>query len=431
MRAIFRNTIITVLRVEAQLALYKYKPKIIAITGSVGKTSTKDAVYAVMSQFTDVRKSEKSFNSEIGLPLTILGLPNAWNNPIGWFKNFAKGLKLILLPHTFPKWLVLEVGVGKPGDMDRTASWLKTDAVIITAIGQTPVHVEYFASRKHLIEEKSTLIKTLKKDGILILNADDKDVLAMHTKTKNIYVTYGFKEEANVVASGDTVLYSREGIPEGVIFRIDEEGRSLPVAIEGVFGRNHMYAALAALTLASGLKLNMLTAANALKNYEVPPGRMRLLKGINNSMIIDDSYNSSPLASESALKTLSEVKSTGRKIAVLGDMLELGRHTHDAHKQIGMLVKDVADVLVTIGQRAKTIAETAREGGMQANNIYEFPDSYEAAVFIKTYVTDGDVVLIKGSQGIRTERVTEAILLDQEHKDTLLVRQDDEWKKRK
>ncbi len=431
MKAIFRHTIITALRLEAQLVLYKYKPYIIAITGSVGKTSTKDAVYAVMSEFTDVRRSEKSFNSEIGLPLTILGLPNAWNNPVGWLKNFAKGLKLILLPNTYPKWLVLEVGVGKPGDMERTGSWLRTDAVIITAIGETPAHVEFFASRKHLIEEKSALIKTLKKDGILILNADDKDVLAMHTKTKNIFVTYGFTESAHVVASSDTVLYSREGIPEGVIYRIDEEGRSLPVAIEGVFGRNHVYASLAALTLASGLKLNMVTAVNALKRYDVPPGRMRLLRGINGSIIIDDSYNSSPLASESALKTLGEVTCTGRKIAVLGDMLELGRHTHETHKNIGSIVKKVADVLVVVGPRAKSIAEGALEVKMAKKNIYEFSDAYQAAAFLKSFVSGGDVVLIKGSQGMRMERVTESILLDQEHKNKLLVRQDAEWKKKK
>ena len=160
-----------------------------------------------------------------------------------------KGIWLFLAPHKYPKWLILEVGVGKPEDMQRTASWLKTDAVIITAIGKTPVHIEFFDSRKHLIDEKSELIKTLKKDGLLILNADDDAVLEMKTKTKNRTITYGFKEEADITGSGESIFYDDIGIPRGIIFRADEGGNSLPVVIEKVFGQNHIYASLASLAL--------------------------------------------------------------------------------------------------------------------------------------------------------------------------------------
>ena len=184
MKDTFKKIIIYILIFEAKLVLWKYKPRVVAITGSVGKTSTKDAVYAVFSKFTYVRKSDKSFNSEIGLPLTILGVPNGWNSPKVWIRNIFKGLWLILAPHKYPKWLILEVGVGKPGDMARTASWLKTDAVIMTAIGETPVHIEFFESRKQLIEEKAGLIKTLRRDGLLILNADDEAIFEMKSKSK-------------------------------------------------------------------------------------------------------------------------------------------------------------------------------------------------------------------------------------------------------
>ena len=163
MRNLFKKIVAYLLRKESELVLWRYRPKIVAITGSVGKTSTKDAVYAVLAKVTHVRKSEKSFNSEIGLPLTILGVRNAWNNPFLWLENLCRGLWLFLWPHKYPKWLVLEVGVGKPGDMKKTASWLKSDVVIITAIGETPVHIEFFNSRKHLIEEKSSLICPLFK----------------------------------------------------------------------------------------------------------------------------------------------------------------------------------------------------------------------------------------------------------------------------
>jgi UDP-N-acetylmuramoyl-tripeptide--D-alanyl-D-alanine ligase len=223
---------------------------------------------------------------------------------------------------------------------------------------------------------------------------------------------------------------------------VDENGTSFPVVIEGVFGRNHVYASLAALALSSGLNFNMLDAANALKNYEVPPGRMRLLKGINETLIIDDTYNSSPFACESALRTLGEIKYGNRKIAILGDMLELGRHTLSAHKNIGFIAKQNLigenDKLIVVGQRAKGIKEGAMEDhpavadlGMRGENILEFLDSNETANFIKTFVEKGDVILVKGSQGMRMERIVAALLLDQENKNKLLVRQDAEWLKKK
>ena len=427
MKNTFKKIISYILQIESRLVLWKYKPKIVAITGSVGKTSTKDALYAVIYGISYVRKSEKSYNSEIGLPLTILGCPNGWDSPYIWLRNILKGLWLFVWPHKYPQWLVLEVGIGKPGDMKKTASWLQTDAVIITAIGETPVHIEFFDSRDHLVEEKSKLIKTLKKDGILILNADDDSVLGMKTKTKNRTITYGFKKGAEVLASSDSIFYDDSGEPSGIIFRVDQEGKSLPVIIEGVFGRNHVYASLASLAFCYGEKLNMIEAVNKLKNYDMPPGRMHLLKGINDSLIIDDTYNSSPFACESGLKTLGEIKNKGRKIAVLGDMLELGRHTEEAHKNIGKIAKENSDVIVVVGSRAQTIKNGALEAGANPKKVFEFNNSIEAGEFLKTFVKKGDLIFIKGSQGMRMERAVETILLDQKNKNKLLVRQDDEW----
>jgi len=427
MKETFKKIISLILKIESQLVLWKYKPKIVTITGSVGKTSTKDAVYAIISQFAYVRKSEKSYNSEIGLPLTILGCSNGWDDPYVWFKNILKGLWLFLIPHIYPKWLVLEVGVGKPGDMKNTASWLKSDAVILTTIGETPVHIEFFNSREHLIKEKSGLIKTLKKDGLLVLNFDDEAVIGMKNKIKSKMITYGFKEGADVFGSEENIFYTKEGKLQGIIFRVDKDGKSLPVIIEGVFGRNHVYASLASLALAFGLKFNMLNAVEALKRYEFPPGRMCLLEGINDSLIIDDTYNSSPFACEAALKTLSEIKLRGRKIAVLGDMLELGKYTEEAHKNIGKIVEENVKILIVVGHRAQKIKEGALEFGMGEKDIYEFLNSKEAGEFLKTFINKNDLILIKGSQGMRMERAVEMILKDKENKDKLLVRQDKEW----
>ncbi len=253
----------------------------------------------------------------------------------------------------------------------------------------------------------------------------------MKDKTKNITVTYGFGENSDIRASGYSISYNTSGVPEGLVFRVDENGNSLPVVIEGVFGLNHVYASLGALTLCYGLKWNMLTATQRLKNYSVPPGRMRLLKGINESFIIDDTYNSSPFACESALKTLGEVKLEGRKVAVLGDMLELGKHTEEAHKKVGKIAKENASVLITVGPRAEKIAEGALEMGMAKENIFKFQNSYEAGDFLRNFVGKNDLVLVKGSQGMRMERAVEAILLEKDKKEELLVRQDEEWKKRR
>ncbi|MGH7249482.1 MAG: glutamate ligase domain-containing protein, partial [Minisyncoccia bacterium] len=233
--------------------------------------------------------------------------------------------------------------------------------------------------------------------------------------------------------SGDSIFYNDKNEPAGIIFRVDIEGSSFPVVIEGVFGKNHTYAALSALAVAHSFKFNILEAVNAVKNHEVPPGRMRLLHGTSDSLIIDDTYNSSPFACEAALKTLGEIKHKnehGRKIAILGDMLELGKHTYEAHKNIGKVAKENADILIVVGLRAKTIKEGAIEAGMKGD-IFEFLDAVETSNFIKTFIQAGDIILIKGSQGMRMERIVETILLDQENKKTLLVRQDPEWLRKK
>ena len=426
MKETLKKLLFYILQLESRLVLLRYKPKIIAITGSVGKTSTKDAVYAVLASATFVRKSEKSYNSEIGLPLTILGLENAWNNPAKWAQNICKGLWLSLVPHPYPKWLVLEVGVGKPGDMKRTASWLKTDVVIFTAIGETPAHIEFFNSREHLIEEKSGLGKTLKRDGLLVLNTDDEAVINLKSRFRNKVLTYGLGEGADLRGSAVKISYARGPVPDGIVYRIDEAGNSFPVVIEGVFGKNHVYASMAAIAVALGLNLNMINAVNALKNYDVPPGRMRLLSGIDGSLIIDDTYNSSPFAAKSGLETLGEVKAK-RKIAILGDMLELGKHTVEAHKNIGKVAKENADMLIVVGARAQSIKEGAMEAGMAPENISEFANSVDAGEFAKTILKKGDTVLVKGSQGMRMERTTAAILLEPGKKKKLLVRQDREW----
>lgn len=434
MKQALRTAITHILEWQARAVLARYQPKIVAVTGNVGKTSAKDAIYTVLSQFAHVRRSEKSFNSEIGIPLTVLGLANAWNDPFAWAKNILKGFFLVAWKHDYPEWLVLEVGADRPGDIRRAAKWLKTDIVVFTRFGEVPVHVEFFKTPEDLFVEKSMLVHSLKKDGTLILNADDPRIILLKDIAKHKVVTFGFSEGASLRASNDAITYhpsatGRE-VPAGITFRIDFDGTSLPVSLDGAFGKNHVYSALVALAVAHDRGLPMLAAAESLKAHQIARGRMCVLEGVKDTTIIDDTYNSSPLAAETALGMLADIRTKGKRIAGLGDMLDLGRYTPDAHKQVGAVAAKTADILVTVGMRARYMAEGALDAGMSEKNIYQFEDSRKAGKFIESILEPGDLVLLKGSQGMRMERAVEEIMAHPEQKDSLLVRQDEEWLKR-
>jgi UDP-N-acetylmuramoyl-tripeptide--D-alanyl-D-alanine ligase len=171
MKNFFKKIVTFIIEAQARAILKKYRPTIIAVTGSVGKTSTKDAIYTVLERTGFVRKSDKSFNSEIGVPLTILGVPNGWSNPFIWLQNITHGLELIFLKSDYPKTLIIEVGADHPGDIKRVASWLRPDIAVITTVSKIPVHVEFFPSRKALLDEKLALARAVKSEGTLILPA--------------------------------------------------------------------------------------------------------------------------------------------------------------------------------------------------------------------------------------------------------------------
>lgn len=430
LKQILKKIIIYILTLEARLVLYKYKPKIIAVTGNIGKTSSKDAIYTVLSSAFFVRKSEKSFNTDTGIPLTILGLPNAWSNAFSWTRNIINGLKIIVLKNHYPKWLVLEVGADRPGDIESISKWLKPDIVVMTHLPDIPVHIEFFDSTNEVVKEKSYLASALKEGGAFVLNSDDKKVLAMKEFAKETEIfTYGFTEGSSIVASNENTIY-KDSKPSGIAFRVDYSGSSIPVEIDGVVGKQHIYPVLSALAVGVSQGLNIVSMGQALMEHESAPGRMRLIDGINNSTIIDDSYNASPTAVAEALNTLKEIDTNGKKIAVLGDMMELGSHSYDEHIKIGKLVAQTADILITIGVRSKYIAQGAVENKMKKRNIFQFNNPISAGEKLINLISENDVVLVKGSQSIRAEKVVEKIMKHPEKKYRLLVRQEEEWQKR-
>jgi len=424
MKYFFKKIIIAILKLEAKLILARFKPKIIAVSGTVGKTSTKEAVALVLGSEFDIRKSEKSYNSEIGVPLTIIGAQTGWGSFKQWFLVILKGLKVFLLASDYPKFLILEMGVDRPKDMERMVSWIKPYAAVITAAGTVPVHVQYFSGPEELISEKRKLVECLDDNNWAVLNIDDKTVANFRKNTKARIITYGFSESADLTASN----YKMDG--EGIVFKVNYKGNIVPVRLDKFFGRHNVYIILAAIGAGLACGINLVKSVEAVSKMKPPLGRMNLLEGMNGSLIFDDSYNSSPLAVEAAVEVLSEYPAK-RRIAVLGDMKELGAFSQSEHERIGetLRAKDVW-FLFAVGQEAKFIAEGARRSGFDSFKIFEFSNSSEAEEAVKSIIQEGDLILVKGSQSARMERAVESIMAHPEDKDKLLVRQEEEWKNR-
>jgi len=427
MKTLAKAIVAQTLAVLARGVLRKYSPAVVMVTGSVGKTSTKDAVAIALSEHFLVRASEKSYNSEFGVPLTIIGAKNPWNNPIRWIKVFQEALALIMLPSHYPKLLVLEVGADTPGDLARILRIATPDVVVVTNLPEVPVHVEAYATPEAVREEEFAPAYALAPGAPLIVSADDPYALAMSEPLPVHVITYGTHKDADIRIEKPELAIKR-GKPVGMEAKVHIDGETHILTAPHALGRQQLYAPAAALAVARALHLSTKEALHGLKSYQPPPGRARILEGKNNSVLIDDSYNSSPTAVVEALAALSLIPGK-RRIAVLGDMLELGRYSTEEHQRIGDLACVSADVVVGIGKRAKVIAEAALLAGCAPDNALIFASSKEAAPVLAEMVREGDVVLVKGSQSIRTERVVEALLKDPSDTSNL-VRQDREWKSR-
>ncbi len=428
-----KQIVVLVLTKLSIAVLKKYQPKIIAVTGSVGKTTTKDAIYTAIYKYKKTRKSEKSFNSEIGVPLTILGCKNAWSNPFLWIENIFVGLKLVLFKNDYPEWLVLEVGADRPGDIENISKWLTPNIAVITRLPNIPVHIEYFSSVEEISKEKLFLARSLAKDGVVVVNSDDETLERLVKELNVPTITYGADLNSDVTITDITTVYSKTDnlvFPSGINFNLNIKDQKILINIDNVIG-NHVALNLgASLAIAKYLNLNIDDVAKGLSMFINPLGRMNLIKGIKQTLIIDDSYNSSPVAVEEGLTTMANLKISGRKIIVLGDMLELGIFSTEEHKKIGEKVANVGDILITVGVRARGFAEGAMNAGMSEKNIFQYENSQEAGKEVQNMLSSGDLIFVKGSQGVRMEKFVEEIMLEPDRKADLLVRQSKEWMKK-
>ena len=420
------------LKILAKLILKKYQPKIIGITGSVGKTSVREAIYAVLKVKHNVRRSIKNYNNELGVPLTIINTEAPGKNILGWLTVFFKALKLIIFKDSnYPEIVVLEMGVDKPRDMDYLNGIVSCQVGVLTMIGT--VHAEYFNSREELRQEKAKLLKSVSKGGWAIVNYDNIASRKCLEESVARKLTYGLEDKADVRA--DKINYDFKGTKDGrglagVRFRLSYEQDSVEVILPGVFGPGVVYSALAAVAVGISQGLILGEIARALKSFESPKGRMKVIDGIKRTTILDDTYNAEPESMRAALGVLKRIPlaSGARKFAVLGDMLELGKYSIEMHRDIGKYaLKCNIDKLIVVGERARDIARGAKEAGMPRDNIFNFADSVQAGRFIQDRIKEHDLILVKGSQGVRMEKIVLEIMADPLARKELLVRQDKSW----
>jgi UDP-N-acetylmuramoyl-tripeptide--D-alanyl-D-alanine ligase len=270
--AVLKKIIVFLITLEARLVLMRHKPKVIAITGSVGKTTTKDAVYAALKPHVSVERSKKSFNSDIGVPLTVLGLENPWSNPFAWAYALVMGLTRLF--GDYPEWLILEVGADRPGDIRNTARWLKPLHVIYTGVPQIPAHIEYFSSADEVFKEKRSLAEYQRAGGKLFVNADDMRAHLLKADYRGSFISYGYSEDADFRASHEEVEMSSADPkkPAGIRFRLEHAGSSVPVVVYGTLGRPRIMACLAALAVADTLGIDAVSASAALAQWQPTPG---------------------------------------------------------------------------------------------------------------------------------------------------------------
>ena len=332
--------------------------RVVGITGSVGKTTTKELVSAVLARRYITLKSEASYNNEIGLPLTLLHLTDKH------------------------ECVVLEMGMYDVGEICSLACIAQPHVGVVTIIG--PVHLERAGMIERIVQAKTELVEALPPapEGVAILNYDDERVRGMSKATEARVFYYGLSPEADLWAD-----------------HID--GLGLPL-----LGRHSVHTALRA--AAVGL-IEGLTWQEIMEGLRGPSHQLRLMAvpGPKGTTILDDTYNASPASTIAALNLLDELG--GRKIAVLGDMLELGNYEQEGHEKVGMRALEVADVLIAVGPRGRMIGETARRWGMPADQVHIVEGNTEVIALLEGMVMEDDVILVKGSRGMQMEDIVNAL----------------------
>ena len=406
MKKIARRLLVFWLALLARLVLMRRKPSVIAITGSVGKTTTKELIGRILAERFRTRSTEGNYNTEIGVPLTIIGARQP-RRAAEWWEVTRKAVGLLFGgEEDYPEVLVLELAADKPGDLAHLTSFVHPDIAVITNVRN--VHLQAYQGVDQIAEEKSWIVRRLKQSGTAVLNADDPRAKAMAALVPGRAMTYGFDEESETYATD--VKQEVGGQRATLHYRERPNATPEPFKLQTpLLGRHQLYAIMAAFAVGRIAEVEPKQILEAIKQVSAPPGRMRTFTGRDRLTIVDDSYNASPQAVLAALETLYHLKGPHR--AVLGDMKELGPQSQEGHETVGEVAGKFLDELVVVGDDALIIAETAKRSGMNPDHIHIASDATEAAKLVGTD-RKGGTVLVKGSRSMHLERTVAGLLAD-------------------
>lgn len=416
-----KNIIIARLNKKLDVLLSRHNPTFIIVTGSVGKTSTKIAIGQLLSTKYKVGYSSDSYNFDISLPLSVFGLkvPSRLWDMVAWRKIFARIDDLIA---DYPyEVVVLEVAEDERAKMEPVVAKLRPKLAVVTEISE--VHLARMKDVAAVCRDAWAIASHAEK---ILYNADNE---LLSAKARGDKKAEGFGQNAGKIRI--SAIKRRTQGRLSASFSLDDK-ITIKTDTE-LIGRHNLYSQLIAAKVGAMLGMSESEISQGLKVVKPEIGRMNPLSGVNGSVILDDSYNSSPKATAAALDTLFEIKSSGHKIAVLGSMNELGETSPEAHNKIGQKAATQVDLLVTVGKDAGNyLAAAAQSAGLDKSKIKIFRTPYEAGHYLKREVKEGDVVLVKGSQdGVYTEEVSRILLDPNLIPEDNLVRQSASWKRKK
>ncbi|RLC35112.1 MAG: hypothetical protein DRZ76_01005 [Candidatus Nealsonbacteria bacterium] len=291
--------------------------------------------------------------------------------------------------------LIYEEDSQNQGNLEFLIKKSSLPVLVVTHVGEYHPDREFFAGDLQKVEAARKLARLLSSQGYLVLNFDDETVRDLANESIAHPLTFGFGARSAVKAN-HVVLTQFPSL--GTNFKVNYEGNIVPVWLEKLFGKEHIYSALAAAAVGEVLGLNLVEVSAALKSYRGLPGKMQLKKGIKNSWVLDDSESASSLSMAEALSVLKKIETPGRKMAVLGDIIGIGKYTVEAHEALGERVAESCDFLFTVGSRARFIAQGAVKSGMSEDKIFRFDETGRAGLFLQEKIQPDDLILVDGSK---------------------------------
>ena len=359
----------------------KFSIPVIGLTGSSGKTTTKEMIASIIGRKKNILKTEGNLNNLIGLPQTIFRLNDQH------------------------ELMILEMGTNSRGEIKRLTQIAEPNVGLITNIG--PAHLEGFGSMDVVKEEKSDLFLNMPPSGIAIINLDDEAVAAASEKWRGGKVTFSMSPNADVAVK-DIEKNGAKGVRFNLIIKGDTQKTEIKIV-----GLHHVYNAMAAAAAAFAAGIDIKTISEGLSAFRPFSGRMEIIKLRNGAFLLDDSYNANPASVREALMTLKDLKTNHNGFVFLGDMLELGAQADEMHRRIGMLMATIGvNALFLQGDFSKVTASGAIEGGLSPENIFFLSDEEQGVDYLKKHLKKGDWILVKGSRRMKMEKIAAQIIDD-------------------